>query len=411
MILINIFLHKNYKNINNKHKLMTDIKSLFNIYTLTILLFINFMLTLYLLIVNNKNSGVIKGLLGFEEKKLMENNYSFKYSIPNNDKELIGLHYPEINFDKIKKINIFPSLLDLISQLENKLIYLEKEINVTKIVSFYTSRKIFFKEHNIKYEESNLKELHEIVNWIIIHKSNQLKGIASDKYLACKYVKLKLGKNLCQHRIDVYDKFEDLDYNNLSKYGDIVLKVSNSCWKTILIPGGLNKNMFKQKLEELKKLLEFEHGLVEAQFFHLYAKKRIIVEKQFSPSKDLYEFKFFIINKDIKFIYLLCTLNEGQKILVYDSNYNFLFKEKNVKLNPLNLKSIFKKKLLNQLKNYAIKLSEDFPNFIRVDLYAFHNQIYLSELTFASYNGIPMFRNESFVKESVEHFSRVDDYY
>ena len=157
--------------------------------------------------------------------------------------------------------------------------------------------------------------------------------------------------------------------------------------------------------------MEFEHGLVEAQFFHLYAKKRIIVEKQFSPSKDLYEFKFFIINKDIKFIYLLCTLNEGQKILVYDSNYNFLFKEKNVKLNPLNLKSIFKKKLLNQLKNYAIKLSEDFPNFIRVDLYAFHNQIYLSELTFASYNGIPMFRNESFVKESVEHFSRVDDYY
>ena len=165
--------------------------------------------------------------------------------------------------------------------------------------------------------------------------------------------------------------------------------------------------MFEQALKKFKKSLEFSHGLIEAQFFHLYSKRRIIVEKQFSPSKDLYEFKFFIVNRKIKFLYLMCTLSKKLRILIYDTNYNFLFTEKSIKDNPVDIKSIFKKEFLGQLQEYAIKLSEDFPDFIRVDLYAFHDQIYLSELTFASYSGRPMYPDENFVKESVKNFSTI----
>ena len=398
------------RNRKNKNKRRIENTPMIEINTLAIILFINIIFTGYLLIVNNKNSKTIKDLLDFKNK-FYEKNYSFKYDIPDNDKELIGLHPPEIKFDKIKEgmknLKIFTSLMDLINQLENKLIYLEKEINVTKITSFYTSRKLFLNEKNIKYDETNLTQLHEIVSWITIHKSTQLMGIASDKYLACKYVKLKLGKDLCQQRIAVYDKFEDLTYDKLSKYGDIVLKVSNVCWNTVLISKNFNKSMFKQALKKFKKSLEFSHGLIEAQFFHLYSKRRIIVEKQFSPSKDLYEFKFFIVNRKIKFLYLMCTLSKKLRILIYDTNYNFLFKEKSIKDNPVDIKSIFKKELLDQLQEYAIKLSEDFPDFIRVDLYAFHDQIYLSELTFASYSGRPMYPGENFVKESVKNFSTI----
>ena len=398
------------RNRKNKNKRRIENTPMIEINTLAIILFINIIFTGYLLIVNNKNSKTIKDLLDFKNK-FYEKNYSFKYDIPDNDKELIGLHPPEIKFDKIKEgmknLKIFTSLMDLINQLENKLIYLEKEINVTKITSFYTSRKLFLNEKNIKYDETNLKQLHEIVSWITIHKSTQLKGIASDKYLACKYVKFKLGKDLCQQRIAVYDKFEDLTYDKLSKYGDIVLKVSNVCWNTVLISKNFNKSMFEQALKKFKKSLEFSHGLIEAQFFHLYSKRRIIVEKQFSPLKDLYEFKFFIVNREIKFLYLMVTSRQGLIIFIYDANYNFLFKEKSIKDNPVDIKSIFKKEFLDQLQEYAIKLSEDFPDFIRVDLYAFHDQIYLSELTFASYSGRPMYPDENFVKESVKNFSTI----
>ena len=93
------------------------------------------------------------------------------------------------------------------------------------------------------------------------------------------------------------------------------------------------------------------------------------------------------------------------------SNFNFIFKSKTYPLPPLDLKSIFKKITLEKIKKYAIKLSEDFPNFIRVDLYIFHDEIYLSELTFASGNGGYFYRKEKFIIDSMKNFSRVDNYF
>ena len=132
-------------------------------------------------------------------------------------------------------------------------------------------------KNNISYNEDNLKELHEVVNWITIHKSNQLKGIASDKYLSCKYVKLKLGQDLCQQRIAVYNNLEELNYEKLSKFGNIVLKISNSCWKATFLSNTTKKEKYEEQLKIFRQnYLKAEHGLNEAQFFHffhLYAKK------------------------------------------------------------------------------------------------------------------------------------------
>ena len=331
---------------------------------------------------------------------------------------MIGLYYPEINFDeiknKLKNLKIIRSLVDFINQIEIKLIYLEKEINLTKKFSFYNIRKSLLEKINVTYNDDNITEVHELVNWIIIYKSNQLKGIASDKYLACKYVKLKLGKNLCPQRIAVYNSLKELSFEELSKYGNIVLKISNSCWKSFKISNITKKEQYEEKLNKFKKLyLSLDHGLKTVQFFHLYAKKRIIVEKQFASLNDLYEFKFFIINNKIKFIYLIVKFKGRSQQLFYDINFNFIFKEKKYKINPLNLTSLFKNTTLQRLKEYAIKLSEDFPNFIRVDLFAYHDKIYFSELTFASCNGQYLVRDEKFMRDSMKNFTRVeeDDYY
>ena len=64
--------------------------------------------------------------------------------------------------------------------------------------------------------------------------------------------------------------------------------------------------------------------------------------------------------------------------------------------------------ILEKLKVYAYKLSEDFPNFIRVDLYIFHDEIYLSELTFDTFNGYPMNANESIIIETGKNWERKD---
>ena len=74
----------------------------------------------------------------------------------------------------------------------------------------------------------------------------------------------------------------------------------------------------------------------------------------------------------------------------------------------LDLVSMFGMNVLDKLKDYAYRLSEDFKNFIRVDLYLFHKKIYLSELTFDSVHGKPFFNNEDIIIEAGKNFTKYE---
>ena len=321
---------------------------------------------------------------------------------------MIGMVYPEIKYEDLKnnfiKGNYISSFLDLLTQLEIKLIYLEKEINTTKLNSFYTTRLLYLKKYNVKYDDSNISQYHDIINWLIIHKSTQLKGIVSDKYLACKYVKLKLGKDLCPQRIRVYDKVEDIDLEELIKKGNVVLKVTNGYDDNIFI----TKDKTLKDLEKIKKDLIFhfnrDYPLMTPSFFHLYTKKRIVLENLFIPRTDLFEFRFLIFNNDIKMIILNYIKYHKMVAVYYDANFNSV---KNVGYANFNI-NLFNKTTLQIMKSYAIKLSEDFPNFIRVDLYIFHDKVYLSELTFDANGGIPTFTDIKHFNEGLRNWKRID---
>lgn len=327
--------------------------------------------------------------------------------ISNIDKDMVGLEYPEISYENIKldlkRGKLISTLYKFLQQLEMKLIFLENEINVTRLFSYYTSRTLYLEKKNIKYDDSKIENFNQMVSWLIIHKSTQLKGIASDKYLACKYTQMKLGDNLCSHRIGVYDTIEEIDFEKIIKIGNVVLKISNGCRDNIYI-----RNSSPNDIEQIKQELNFhfnrEFSLLYPEFFHLYSKKRIILEKIFEPFSDLYEFKYSIINKEIKLISVLVPINNEIKFFHYNPDYTPTKDKRTKDFNIL----MFDKEILEKLKNYAIKLSEDFPNFIRVDLYLFQNKIYLSELTFDHMNGVPdpTFEKNKLVIEAVKNWKR-----
>jgi len=162
----------------------------------------------------------------------------------NIDIDMLGLKYPFISFDKIKNDYIkgekLLSFFEFLTQLEEKSILSNKEINVTKLHSFYTSRTLYLKRFNIH-------EFHDIMNWLTIHKSTQLKGIASDKYLGCKYAEIKLGKNLCSQRIGVYDNIDEINFEKLAEAGNLILKISNGCHDNVHI----RKNTSKEYIEKI----------------------------------------------------------------------------------------------------------------------------------------------------------------
>lgn len=334
--------------------------------------------------------------------KKFENKIKDSKSIIN--KDFVGLKYPEIPYDEIKynltNENIITTLYEFMIELEKKLIYLEKEINVTKLTSFYTARTLYLQKMKINYDDSKINELHNIINWLVIHKSTQLKGIASDKYLSCQYIKMKLGDDLCTHRIGVYNNINEIDFKKLIDMDNVVLKISNGCHDNVFI-----RNETYQNINNIKKKLEFsfnrDYGLLIPEFFHLYSKKRIILEKIFVPISDLYEFKILILNQNIKMIYVKSFHDSIKQFTRFDSNFKLISKKDHSNIENIN------KKLLNKLKTLAIKLSDDFPNFVRVDLYIFQEKIFFSELTFDSNEGMPIFRRFKILKDVGKHWKRI----
>ena len=280
---------------------------------------INFILTIYLLIQNKRFNTLINEIKTSQDYNKIEESII--------DKDMIGLKYPEILFDKIKhdftEGKIVSSFCDFLKQLEIKLIYLEKEINVTKLSSFYTTRTLCLKSINVNYDDQRISKFNDIINWLVIHKSTQLKGIASDKYLACNYTKMKLGKNLCRQRIGVYNNVEEIDFEKLIKMGNVVLKVSNGCFDNIFIT---DKNTV-QDIEKIKNDITFhfnrDYSLLIPEFFHLYSKKRIVLEKTFIPIIDLFEMKFFVINHEIKMVKLNYFKDSNRMVdAFYDADFN-----------------------------------------------------------------------------------------
>ena len=146
---------------------------------------------------------------------------------------------------------------------------------------------------------------------------------------------MKLGIDLCPQRIGVYDSVDEIDFENLIKMGNVILKISNGNKDSTYI-----LNNTKYDIKSLKKKVEKSFyrnfPLIDKVFSHYYSKKRIVLEKMFIPINDLYEFKFVVLNNDIKIIYVLGKIKEKNFIVYYDSNYNILYHKKNVQFDTLN---------------------------------------------------------------------------
>ena len=409
-----------------------SLKCSFNIKHFVVVFFIlNAIIDCYLIIENHQNKNKIDVLMKLYNK-ISENNQENKSNTNRNelknqdltykknansilneslkiDRDMIGLVYPEIKFQELQKDlennEIIPLIQKFLYQLETKLIYLEKEINVTKLVSFYHARKLYLDRNHVYYNDGDVRQIHEIISWTVIHKSTQLKGIASDKYLVCKYTESKLGENLCGQRLISYDSVEEMNFKKIKEFGSVVIKISNGCGDKIFIYENQKIDIESTK-ELIQKNFERDYGIDNGEFFHLYSKKRIIIEKMFYPLKDLFEFKFYVVNNKVKLIYLTFLDNNQTRFAYYHPNYKFYRKKK--ERNAFFDLSQFDRELLDKLKYYAIKLSDDFPNFIRVDLYLFHNQIYLSELTFDSHNGRPFIFYLHNVKQAGRDWKKVD---
>ena len=277
-------------------------------------------------------------------------------------------------------------LVLLIANLICNYIFTKNSIKF-KIYSYYKKRIKYLNKFNITYNESNLMTFQDKLNWLIIHDTNELKVKCSDKLLLHEYSKRKLGKDICNKILKVYNNTEEIQIKDLPDR--FVLKANHGSAFNIIINNKSNLDFIYVK-RNLNKWLNIDYGEYGAEFHYSFIKRKIFAEEFIGNNLKNYKFLCYIGKS--KYVYLSITINNKKYRNFYDMEWNFL--NFHCLSEPFLAKNFSKPNNFSLMKKYANILSKDFL-FVRVDFYELKNEIRLGELTFTPMNSFFYCKNKS----------------
>ena len=143
----------------------------------------------------------------------------------------------------------------------------------TKI--FYKKRQKFLKKYNVTYNESNLITFQDKINWFIIHDTNELKGNCSDKILLHEYSKKKLGKDICNKIIKIYNNAEEFELNELPN--TFILKTNHGSGFNFIVNNKSNIDFINIK-SLLHSWFNIDYGKFMAEFHYSFIKKKFLLK-------------------------------------------------------------------------------------------------------------------------------------
>lgn len=259
-----------------------------------------------------------------------------------------------------------------------------------KILSDKTFLKIkYYSKFEKKLNLRNPKTFNEKLQWLKIYnrKDNYKKLV--DKYLVRDYIKETIGERYLIPILGVWDKFDDIDFNELPD--KFVLKTTHDSGTVIICENKENINVLeiREKISDSLKRNYFYSG---REWPYKFVKPRIIAEKFIEDIKDgdLKDFKLFCFNGKVQLI-LVCSDRfdeSGLKETFFDTDWNRV----NIKRKTHSVSKI-KIEKPNNLKEMIVLaeiLSKEMT-FLRVDFYDVNNTVYFGELTFFPASGFEGF--------------------
>lgn len=237
----------------------------------------------------------------------------------------------------------------------------------------------------------NLREpasFNEKLQWLKLHDRNPIYTTIVDKYEVKKYVASLIGEKFIIPTIDVYDCFENINFDFLPNR--FVLKTTHDSGGIVICH---NKNNFDKVSAKLKlnKSLRRDYYKTGREWPYKNVKPRIIAEEYMVDSKlhELRDYKFFCFNGKIKFFKVDFDRFSHHRANYYDVNGNLMnFGE--VVCPPDPRKNIILPKTLHTMIQFAELLASDIP-FLRVDFYDVDGHIYFGEMTFYPASGFGEF--------------------
>lgn len=241
------------------------------------------------------------------------------------------------------------------------------------------------------------KTFTEKIQWLKLYNRKPEYTTMVDKYAVKQYVANIIGEEYIIPTLGVWDKPEDVDWENLPN--QFVLKTTHGGGG-----GGVvickDKKIFDKNaaIDKLNESLSSDiyRGLREWPYKNV--PKRIIAEKFMAPEKfpapkDLPDYKFFCFNGEPKYCQVIRDRHTKETIDFYDMDWNHM---PFVGLNPVarnGLTPIVRPGNLDEMKEICRKLA-DSKTFVRVDLYVIDDKSYFGELTLYPASGMGVFTPE-----------------
>lgn len=224
----------------------------------------------------------------------------------------------------------------------------------------------------------NPKSFNHKIQWLKLYDSTKEKGMLADKYAVREWVKGKIGEEYLIPCIGRWNKFEDIDFDNLPE--KFVLKANHGSSTNVIVSdkSKINKTELRLRFSRwlstnyaLKMGFELHYGIMKPQ---------IICEKYMGD--DLIDYKLFCFNGRPDFFWVDTGRFLNHKRNTYDLEWNELpFLIDNYERVIVN-----KPKNLDKMIDFAKKLSAGF-SFVRVDFYEIEGRLFFGEMTFTSNSG------------------------
>ena len=239
-----------------------------------------------------------------------------------------------------------------------------------------------------KLDLKNPKTYSEKLQWLKLHDHNPKYTKLVDKLAVKEIVKEKIGEQYVIPTLGVWERPEDIDWNNLPN--QFVLKTTHGGGNTGVVickdKGSFNEGKAIEKLKEslkqdlYRKLREWPYKDVP---------RRIIAEKYIeAENNDLPDYKFFCFDGEVKALFIGTERGSGDvKFDYFDAEFNHLDL---MQAHPMSGKELPKPIHFEEMKQIAGNLSRGIPH-VRIDLYNVNGSIYFGEYTFYHHGGITPF--------------------
>lgn len=240
-----------------------------------------------------------------------------------------------------------------------------------------------------KLNLNNPMTYNEKLQWLKLYDRNPDYTRMVDKYEVKNYVKDIIGEEYIIPTLGVWDKFEDINFDELPQ--QFVLKCTHDSGGLVICKNKSTLDIDEAR-NKINHCLKRNYYLNTREWPYKNVQPRIIAERYMvdESGTELKDYKFFCFDGEVKSLFIATDRGIDTKFDFYDMSFNHLdlkngYRNSNKKiLCPMGFE---------KMKQLSKKLSKGIPQS-RIDFYDINGKVYFGEITFFHWSGLTPFEPE-----------------